>query len=128
MEPSQIVFLAVGLLSVVLYLRRYWQTRSIKQYTPREIVDAKKRGDVILLDVRTDRERSSSSIRGSLHIPLHQLSRRLEELQKHRHREIVCYCQSGSRSVSAAVTLQKHGFTVGNLKGGIAEWNFQNVG
>ena len=79
---------------------------------------------MVLLDVRTRGERAAQHIQGSLHIPLHQLEKRIDELQKHQNKEIICYCQTGSRSLSAAIRLKKHGFTVANLKGGIAEWNF----
>ena len=45
-------------------------------------------------------------------------------LEKYKSKEIICYCASGSRSVNAGLKLKKAGFTVGNLRGGIASWNF----
>lgn len=83
----------------------------------------KQSGSPVLLDVRTNAERERKSIKGSLHIPLHELGRRMEELEKHKSKEIICYCQSGSRSFSAAARLKKFGFTVANMNGGISEWN-----
>jgi rhodanese-related sulfurtransferase len=47
----------------------------------------------------------------------------MDELNKHKEREIICYCQTGSRSVSAAIILQKNGFNIANLRGGILGWN-----
>jgi rhodanese-related sulfurtransferase len=77
----------------------------------------------ILPDVRSATERSEQLIRGSVHIPLQELSRRLGELEMFRNNEIIWYCRSGNRSLSAAATLRKHGFKSGNLQGGIVEWN-----
>ncbi|MBI5464507.1 MAG: rhodanese-like domain-containing protein, partial [Ignavibacteriales bacterium] len=79
-----------------------------------------------LLDVRTDSERQLGTIRGSVHIPLHHIVRRIEELEKHKAKEIICFCQTGNRSVSAALLLKRRGFKVANLVGGMAEWNFSH--
>lgn len=96
----------------------------MKQYSPREVADLMKQaGTAILLDVRTSAERQRQMIKGSMHIPLHELMRRSGELEKHKNKEVICYCQSGNRSLSAASKLRKSGFTVANMKGGIAEWN-----
>jgi rhodanese-related sulfurtransferase len=111
-------------LVATLYVKRWLLLRGMKQYSPREVAEAMKHGGSnVLLDVRTTAERQRNSIKGSIHIPLHELGRRVEELNKHRNKEVICYCQSGNRSVSAAARLKKSGFTVANMKGGIAEWN-----
>ena len=123
MTSGQIVFYTVVLFIVVLYVRRYLQMRSIQQYSPGALREKLRDRNVVLLDVRTEAERSVQGIRGSLHIPLQQLSGRLKELEGYRSREIVCYCRSGNRSLSAAILLRKRGFNAGNLKGGISEWN-----
>ncbi len=101
--------------------------KSVKQYSPAELAEQlKQRTNIVLLDVRSDSERQKNNIKGSLHIPLNQIPGRLKELERYKGQEIVCYCLSGSRSVMAASKLQKQGFQVANLKGGISEWNFYN--
>jgi rhodanese-related sulfurtransferase len=124
MTTSQIILYVLIALVATLYIRRWLMLRGMKQYSPREVADAMKQsGSKLLLDVRTEAERQRNSIKGSTHIPLHELGRRIEELNKHKNKEVICYCQSGNRSVSAAARLKKSGFTVANMKGGIAEWN-----
>jgi rhodanese-related sulfurtransferase len=124
---SLILFLALVLLYGLIQFRKWMAGRSLTHYTAAELISADPPSPQrILLDVRTSRERSRSSIQGSIHIPLHELRNRIRELERHRNKEIVCYCQSGNRSVTAANMLQREGFTVANLKGGIAEWTFQN--
>lgn len=119
-----ILYILIALV-VILYVRRTLRIRSIRQYRPTEVEELlRARSAVVLLDVRTASERRGRAIGGSLHIPLQSLRGRLGELEKYKGKEIVCYCQSGNRSASAALLLRKRGHTVANLRGGIAEWNF----
>lgn len=122
--------LAYSILAVIglLYVRRLVAVRSITEYRPVEI-EEKIRTDrgTMLLDVRTEKEWSQHHIKGAHHIPLHELGRRYSELEKHKNREIICYCQSGSRSLTAALRLKRLGFTVAHMKGGLAEWNFSKL-
>ncbi|MBI3585508.1 MAG: rhodanese-like domain-containing protein [Ignavibacteriales bacterium] len=112
---------------ILLYVRKLLINRSIPQYSPTELQQKlKETSDIVLLDVRTNQERMSGTIKGSIHIPLHELSRKLDELNKYKSKEIVCYCATGRRSLSAAAKLRKQKFSTASLKGGIAEWNFQN--
>lgn len=127
MEASQILFYGIIALVIFLYARRTLLLRSLKAYTSTEVMERLKENSIVLLDVRTAQERRQSAIKGSVHIPLHELRRRADELQKHRNREIVCYCATGSRSASAAATLKKLGFNAANMKGGLAEWKLSGL-
>jgi rhodanese-related sulfurtransferase len=114
----------IGIVAIV-YLRRLYLRLFLKHYSAAEVAEKLKSGhDLVLLDVRTKQERTRGSIPGSLHIPLHELPARIGELEHQRRREIVCFCQTGNRSLSAAAKLKRRGFSVANLRGGIAEWNF----
>jgi rhodanese-related sulfurtransferase len=125
---GSIFFFILLAIVVALYVRRFLIARSIVTYTPGEI-EEKLRSDrtFILLDVRTKKEWESGHIKSAHHIPLHELGRRFDELEKHKNKEIICYCQTGSRSTTAAVRLKRLGFTTAHMKGGIAEWNFRNL-
>ena len=123
MSSDQIFIYALLAVMVIFYIRKQLLARSLNNYNGTEAKQKVKEGSV-LLDVRTAGERSSLSIPSSLHIPLHELGSRMKELEKYKSKEIICYCASGSRSVNAGLKLKKAGFTVGNLRGGIASWNF----
>lgn len=114
-------------LVIAFYVRRVVASFLIRSYSPSQVADLLKAGNIVLLDVRTESERRTSNIPGSIHIPLHHLTRRMNGLEKQKSKEIVCYCQSGNRSLTAAMKLRKAGFNVANMKGGIAEWNFQQL-
>ncbi len=123
MNSEQITLYVILGIFVLIYLRKVLVTRSLNNYSAAEAKQRVKSGS-IMLDVRTAAERKAVSIPSSVHIPVHEISSRIKELEKFRGKEIICYCASGSRSVSAALKLKKAGFTAGNLKGGISSWNF----
>jgi rhodanese-related sulfurtransferase len=116
-----LLYLIIGL---VLYyiIRRVLLQRSVTSYSSSETKEKIKNRNAILLDVRTPDERKKDSIKGSLHIPLYDLRKRSEELKKFRDKEIICYCRSGSRSLTAAGMLKKQGLNAASLKGGITRW------
>jgi glyoxylase-like metal-dependent hydrolase (beta-lactamase superfamily II)/rhodanese-related sulfurtransferase len=75
----------------------------------------------LVLDVRNISEREEGSIEGSLHIPLAELSRRLDEVPADR--PVVVHCAGGLRSAIAASLLQHVGRTdVSDLIGGYGAW------
>jgi rhodanese-related sulfurtransferase len=75
---------------------------------------------VHVLDVRQPAEWHHSHIHGSQNLPLMQLKSHLRTLP--RAKTIVTVCASGHRSAAAARTLQRAGYNVENLKGGIHAW------
>lgn len=123
MSFMQIFLLITGSLVIIFLVKRFMMIRSLKHYSPGEAKNLFKRNNIILLDVRTSPERKRNYIKGSLHIPLNEIRNRINELNKIKEKEIVCYCATGNRSISAASLLKKNGFKSANLKGGIAAWN-----
>ena len=76
---------------------------------------------LFVLDVREPNEYQINRIAGSTLIPLGELPRRYQEID--RDQEIVALCKMGGRSAKATDFLRSVGFTrVKNLRGGILEW------
>jgi rhodanese-related sulfurtransferase len=77
----------------------------------------------LLVDVRTDAERSVAAIQPSLHIGLDRfLERAPSEIPKQR--DVVVYCHVGARSAQAAIWLKANGWPrVRSLAGGIDAWS-----
>ena len=94
------------------------------QYADTSVQQAKEmidKGDVFILDVRTQEEYNAGHIRNSTLIPVQDLGKRLNEVP--RDREILVYCRTGGRSTAASEILVNNGFTqIYNMKGGITEW------
>lgn len=124
MITEQILLYALIALIVVYIIRKVLLIKSIKHYSVQEASQKiKKERNVVFLDVRTDTERKKNSIRGSYHIPVTSIANSETELKKFKDAEIICYCQTGNRSLNAAAKLKKLGFNASNLKGGIIRWN-----
>lgn len=79
----------------------------------------------LILDVRQPEEYQAGHIAGAKLIPLGELSRRAKELPKNR--EIICVCQSGSRSSSAVRFLAAEGYQVVNMSGGMLAWRYAQL-
>jgi len=127
MSIGAVIVILVLIILMLFSFRTIMRRRSIPQFHPADLGTSVNDPAFLLLDVRTHHERNQNHIRGSLHIPLHELLGRLSELDRYKDRRIICYCQSGSRSISAASLLGKQGFSVANLRGGIAEWNYHHL-
>jgi molybdopterin/thiamine biosynthesis adenylyltransferase/rhodanese-related sulfurtransferase len=77
-----------------------------------------------LVDVREPFEYEIARIDGAQLIPLGEIVKRADELQ--REHQIVVHCHSGTRSAQAVRLLQQRGFSdVYNLEGGIDAWSEQ---
>jgi adenylyltransferase/sulfurtransferase len=79
--------------------------------------------ELLLLDVRTEPEWDIHHIPGATLIPMHTLLARVGELDPHL--ETIVVCEHGVRSLNVAWYLaEQAGFTrIGNLEGGMAEWD-----
>jgi hydroxyacylglutathione hydrolase len=67
---------------------------------------ALRNGGAVVLDTRRDDERAAGGVRGSLHVPIHELPARLDEIPDG---EVWVYCGSGYRASVAASVLARTG-------------------
>lgn len=86
--------------------------------TVQELPDPLPEG-VSVLDVREPLEWEHGHIEGSLHIPMMELTQRLDELPTGR---TVVVCTVGGRSAQVVAYLVQQGHDVVNLDGGLVEW------
>ncbi len=92
------------------------------EITPLELKARLDRGDdLVLLDVREPHETQICTLDGSTLIPLGDVPRRVDDID--RQRDLVVYCRSGVRSLRAVMFLRRQGFDRAvNLTGGILRW------
>lgn len=87
-----------------------------------------KSDSVQLVDVRTPQEYAEGHIDGALNINVQS-----DDFKEFAQRElskdstVLVYCRSGRRSLDAAKILTSLGYNVVNLKGGIMEWEEDNL-
>ena len=88
-------------------------------------VDVKKAHDMatndgyVIVDVRTNEERTASHPPGSIHIELETIPSNLAKLQG---KKVLAFCRSGNRSGHAAKFLDAQGIEAHNVSGGIIAW------
>ncbi|SEP37762.1 HesA/MoeB/ThiF family protein [Propionispora vibrioides] len=80
----------------------------------------------IFLDIRDFCERKKT-IPNSIHIPIHSLKNRMDELDKFKDKCLIVYCQEDSRSILAAKVLLAYGYKVFVLDGGMYSWMYEKL-
>lgn len=79
--------------------------------------------ELLVLDVRSEREYDRGHVPGAIHIPHTDLNQRFKELEGWQQKPVVIYCETGGRARNAATLLQAHGFEqVFHLDGDMREW------
>jgi rhodanese-related sulfurtransferase len=77
----------------------------------------------LVLDIRDGEDFATGHLPKARHIPLGELSKRVDEIAKYKDKPVIVTCKSGSRAGAASRLLRKAGFTtVYQLKGGLAAW------
>lgn len=95
---------------------------NIPTILPDELQIMLKRGDpVTVVDVREDEELAAGRIPGALHIPMVEIPRRFQHMD--RSHKYVIVCRSGHRSGIVAEYLLAQGFRVINMEGGMLQWH-----
>jgi|TARA_B100001964_G_scaffold234085_1_gene292213 rhodanese-related sulfurtransferase len=100
-----------------------------KEYPNITVADVQKKiyikNNILLLDVRTLDEFDGplGHIAGAVLIPIQEIEQRIDELNKHKEKEIIVICRSGNRSQTGTRILISHGFNAVNMVGGMKAWN-----
>ena len=83
-------------------------------------------GNLVIVDVREEKERKAGFIANDTHIPLGKIKNTIKDLDPTK--TYLLYCRSGSRSGHAASLFAKSGFQdIYNLKGGFNSWIKSNL-
>jgi rhodanese-related sulfurtransferase len=94
--------------------------RRTRTITPRVASDRFFMGLLVIVDVRSDAEWGRVRVPGAIHIPLGQVTRRLNEVR--RDRPVAFVCRSGHRSATAARRAAHQRDDVASVDGGMNAW------
>lgn len=101
----------------------------IQNLTAQQVKDELLQAHAVLIDIREkDELKQNGRIGGSVHAPRGMLEFYADAtLPYHKpefdkNKRIILHCASGGRSALAAVTLQRMGYDVAHLEGGIKAW------
>lgn len=94
----------------------------VKEITPQDAHAQQGKG-AVLIDVRDAEETLRGRAVGATHLSRGTLELKIEQAVPDPTTELICYCGGGSRSVLAAESLQKMGYTnVASMSGGFRGW------
>jgi rhodanese-related sulfurtransferase len=92
---------------------------------PERVAELIGSGEAQLVDVRTHEEHAAGHIAGDRHVPLDELPRVAQEIE--RDRPVVFYCRAGERSGMAADAFRASGWEAHNMAGGLVAWAEQGL-
>lgn len=113
-----IVLILIAFLSACENNNGGYQDVSVNE--AKQLIDENK---VVVIDVRTQEEFQEGHIPNAKLLPLQEIEKRLEELDKDETYLIVC--RSGNRSAEASEILTNNGFAnIYNMTGGMGSWTY----
>ncbi len=89
----------------------------VAEITTEELLAARTKGNVVIVDVRKPAEQEVSMIPGAI-----SSSQFEQEADQYRTSTIVTYCTLGGRGGLYAKDLREKGYAVSNLRGGMLAW------
>ena len=112
------LFALIILLIVNIYSEKYRKYQVVDTNGAVSLMDD---DDLIIIDVREEKERKAGFLSNDLNIPMGQVKAQMDSLDKSKN--ILVYCKSGTRSDRIADILSKNDFQkVSSLKGGFNAW------
>lgn len=96
------------------------------EVTPRDVAEklAQDPKGVLVIDVRTQPEWDLVRVEGSVHIPLDELERRVDEIEPAPGQLVATICHHGVRSLKASLALRELGMPQAmSIAGGIDVWS-----
>lgn len=79
--------------------------------------------NILVLDIRDGKDFAAGHVPRARHIPLDELEKRADEIQRFKDKPVLVTCRNGNRAGAATRVLKKLGFTnVFQLKGGLVAW------
>ena len=112
------LFALIILLIVNLYSEKYRKYQVVDTNGAVSLMDD---DELIILDVREEKERKAGFLSNDINIPMGQVKAKMGSIDKSKN--ILVYCKSGTRSDRIADILTKNDFQkVSSLKGGFNAW------
>lgn len=116
---STSVLIILLLLVLVEFIK---QKQGATQLSPSKVIHLINRENATVIDIRDAEAYAAGHIVESISIPASELKNKLKKLDKLKSTPIVLVCTAGIEAPKAAIALQKEGFDVHILAGGIRAW------
>ncbi len=123
-EQMLLVSLLLGLIYFFAYSER---TKGGKSVSASQLVIMMNADEAVLVDVRPANEFQGGHIHGAINIPHAKIASRIAELEKCRSKVVVLADSMGQHVGGAGRALNKEGYNVRRLRGGMTEWRGENL-
>jgi len=118
-------FVVLGMLLYTEYTRLFSGLKALSPFAATKLLND---GEAVFIDVRDEKEFKSGHVLNARHVPLSTLDKYLHELEKHKDKDLVVYCDTGARAQRAGSRLRKNGFSrLHTIAGGLNEWEKANL-
>ena len=119
--------LVSALFALLVLLFFYEKSKAGKSLLTFELTSMVNTNQAIILDIRSSKDFSIGHIANSINIPAEKLESRYLELEKYKNKTIILVDAHGQHSGGYGGRLQKQGYTVAKLSGGIGSWKNDNL-
>ncbi|MCU0760616.1 MAG: rhodanese-like domain-containing protein [Steroidobacteraceae bacterium] len=125
-HPWLLAFAGVAALLVIAFEIRVRQ-QEFAAVSPQEAIRLMNQG-ALVLDLRKAEEYAAGHLNGARRMDSAEILKAGESLKKHKEKNVLVYCESGSLGASAARILAGQGFAKAvNLRGGLAAWRGEGL-
>ena len=110
-KSNKIIIILIAILIIltaIVIIISYNKNSVIQNPNSSEINEIIKDENIILIDVRTENEYNSGHIKNAINIPLNDIQNKIDY---QKDKPLAVYCRTGKRSLEAAKTLAKMGYT-----------------
>ena len=110
-KSNKIIIILIAILIIltaIVIIISYNKNSVIQNPNSSEINEIIKDENIILIDVRTETEYNSGHIKNAINIPLNDIQNKIDY---QKDKPLAVYCRTGKRSLEAAKTLAKMGYT-----------------
>lgn len=116
-----VALVAVIVLLVMEETRK--NVKGVRKISPQEVVNLMNHESAKVIDVRSAEEFAKGHLTDAMSIPIADLEKNLNKLNKFKTKPIILVCNTGQASLKAGLTLTQQGFAqVYAIDGGITGW------
>lgn len=121
-------WILVSVLIVLVYFY-FWRERKTSglPLSPHQVTQLMNRDEAVVVDLREGADFRAGHIVNSINLPYNRLIQDASELAAHKEKILVLVDKLGQHSGAAGRKLNKEGYQVRRLSGGISEWQAQNL-
>lgn len=114
---------ALAFITILLILFEFIKIRNnAAQISPSQLTQLINRQNAVVLDLRPADLFASGHIIGSISLPTKELTEKNKKIEKYKSKPIVLVCATGQDSQRVATELQKQGYDIKTLAGGLKSW------